>query len=224
AYNNVPHVGHCHPRVIRAIQEQMALLNTNTRYLHDRVNQYAEELCATLPAPLSVCFFLNSASEANELALRLARTHTPQRDTIVLEAAYHGHTTTLIDLSPYKHSGPGGSGAPVWVHAAPIPDQYRGLYKYGDPRAGENYAGHVRDIIDRLRREGRGLAAFLAETCPSVGGQILMPEGYLQAVYRHVRSVGGVCIADEVQTGFGRLGTHFWAFEEQGVVPDIVVM
>jgi 4-aminobutyrate aminotransferase-like enzyme/Ser/Thr protein kinase RdoA (MazF antagonist) len=224
AYNNVPHVGHCHPRVVRAAQEQMAILNTNTRYLHDRVNQYAEELCATLPEPLSVCFFLNSASEANELALRLARAQTRQRDTIVLEAAYHGHTTTLIDVSPYKHAGPGGSGAPAWVHAAPIPDRYRGSYKYADPRSGEHYAAHVSDIIDRLGREGRGLAAFLAETCPSVGGQILLPEGYLQAVYRYVRAAGGVCIADEVQTGFGRLGTHFWGFEEQGVVPDIVVM
>ncbi|HKB36364.1 MAG TPA: aminotransferase class III-fold pyridoxal phosphate-dependent enzyme, partial [Gemmataceae bacterium] len=224
AYNNVPHVGHCHPRVVRAAQEQMTVLNTNTRYLHDLINRYAEELCATLPAPLSVCYFLNSASEANELALRLARAHTRRRDLIVLEAAYHGHTNTLIDISPYKHAGPGGTGAPAWVHAAPIPDVYRGRYKQDDPRAGEKYAGHVRDIIDRLCREGIGLAAFLAETCPSVGGQIFFPDGYLPAVYRHVRAAGGVCVADEVQTGFGRLGTHFWAFEAQGVVPDIVVM
>lgn len=138
AYNNVPHVGHCHPRVTQAAREQMATLNTNTRYLHDRINQYAEALCATLPDPLSVCFFVNSASEANELALRLARAHTRRRDMIVLEAAYHGHTTALIDISPYKHDGPGGAGAPGWVHTAPIPDVYRGRYKRDDPQAGEN--------------------------------------------------------------------------------------
>jgi 4-aminobutyrate aminotransferase-like enzyme/Ser/Thr protein kinase RdoA (MazF antagonist) len=224
AYNNVPHVGHGHPRVVRAAQEQMAVLNTNTRYLHDLVNEFAEQLCATLPGALSVCYFLNSASEANELAIRLARTHTHQRDMIVLEAAYHGHTNTLIDISPYKHAGPGGSGPPPWVHAVPIPDLYRGTFKRDDPRAAEKYARSVTETIDRLHREGRGLAAFIAETCPSVGGQILLPEGYLKEVYRHVRAAGGLCIADEVQTGFGRLGTHFWAFEDQGVIPDIVVM
>ena len=224
AYNNVPHVGHCHPHVVRAAAEQMGVLNTNTRYLHDLVNRFAEELCATLPGPLSVCFFLNSASEANELALRLARAHTRRRDTIVLESAYHGHTNALIDISPYKHAGPGGSGAPDWVHAAPIPDVYRGIHKQNDPQAGENYALAVRDIIERLQGKGVAPAAFIAETCPSVGGQILPPPGYLAAVYRHVRAAGGLCIADEVQTGYGRLGTHFWAFEEQGVVPDMVVM
>lgn len=224
AYNNVPHVGHCHPRVVRAAQEQMAVLNTNTRYLHDLLNQFADHLCATLPAPLSACYFLNSASEANELAVRLARAHTGRRGMVVLEAAYHGNTSTLIDLSPYKHAGPGGTGAPAWVQTAPIPDVYRGPYKRDDPKAGEKYAGHVRESIERLNRDGHGLAGFLAETCPSVGGQILPPEGYLAEVYRHVRAAGGVCIADEVQTGYGRLGTHFWAFEAQNVVPDVVVM
>lgn len=224
AYNNVPHVGHCHPRVIEAGYKQMTVLNTNTRYLHDSINLFAEGLCATLPASLSVCFFVNSASEANELALRLARTHTRQRDMIVLEAAYHGHTTGLIDLSPYKHDGPGGSGAPSWVHTVPIPDGYRGQYKYDDPLAGEKYAGHVRDVIERLKRDGKGLAGYIAETCPSVGGQIFLPAGYLSSVYAAVREAGGVCIADEVQTGYGRIGTHFWAFEAHGVAPDIVVM
>lgn len=224
AYNNVPHVGHCHPRVIEAACRQMSVLNTNTRYLHDTINRYAEALCATLPDPLSVCFFVNSASEANELALRLARTHTRQKDMIVLEAAYHGHTTGLIDISPYKHDGPGGSGAPDWVHTAPIPDGYRGLYKYGDAQAGEKYAVHVSEVIEKLKRNGKGVAGFIAETCPSVGGQIFMPAGYLATVYQAVRAAGGVCIADEVQTGFGRIGTHFWAFEAHNVTPDIVVM
>jgi 4-aminobutyrate aminotransferase-like enzyme len=224
AYNNVPHVGHAHPRVVEAARRQMALLNTNTRYLSDVVNEYAERLTATLPEPLSVCFLVNSASEANELALRLARAYTQQRDMVVLEAAYHGNTTSLIDLSPYKHAGPGGTGAPDWVHVAPLPDVYRGSHKATDPDAGAKYARHVGDIVARLRAHGRGVAGFIAETCPSVGGQIVFPPAYLAEVYAHVRGAGGVCIADEVQTGLGRMGTSFWAFEDQGVVPDIVVM
>ena len=227
AYNNVPHVGHCHPRVIEAARKQMSVLNTNTRYLHDTINRYAEALCATLPEPLNVCFFVNSASEANELALRLARAHTRQKDMIVLEAAYHGHTTGLIDISPYKHDGPGGSGAPDWVHTAPIPDGYRGAYRYGkysEPQAGEKYAAHVREVIEQLKANDKSLAGFIAETCPSVGGQIFLPDGYLASVYAAVRAAGGVCIADEVQTGFGRIGTNFWAFEAHGVAPDMVVM
>src|SRR5439155_4609994 len=124
AYNNVPHVGHCHPRVVDAAARQMRLLNTNTRYLSDILTEYAERLTATLPAQLEVCFLVNSASEANELALRVARAHTGGKDLIVLEHAYHGNTTTLIDISPYKHAGPGGAGAPDWVHVAPIPDDY----------------------------------------------------------------------------------------------------
>lgn len=223
AYNNVPHVGHCHPRVVHAGQAQMGVLNTNTRYLSDLLNEYAERLAATLPAPLRVCWFVNSASEANELALRLARACTGRRDTIVLEAAYHGNTTGLIDISPYKHAGPGGSGAPDWVHVAPLPDTYRGAFRRSDPDAGPRYARAVGDIVDRLAGAGRGLAAFIAETCPSVGGQLVFPPGYLREVYRRVRAAGGVCIADEVQTGLGRMGTSFWAFEDQGVVPDIVV-
>jgi 4-aminobutyrate aminotransferase-like enzyme/Ser/Thr protein kinase RdoA (MazF antagonist) len=224
AYNNVPHVGHCHPRVIEAVEAQLRVLNTNTRYLHDNLNRYAERLCSLLPEPLRVCYVLNSASEANELALRLARTFTGRRDMIVLEGAYHGHTTSLIDISPYKHAGPGGRGAPDWVHVAPVADGYRGPYRSEDPRAGEKYAAHVAGLLDALKVQGRGPAGFIAESCPSVGGQIFFPPGYLDNVYRAVREAGGLCIADEVQTGLGRLGTHFWGFELQGVVPDVVVL
>ena len=224
AYNNVPHVGHCHPRVVEAGRRQMSALNTNTRYLHGLINQYAAALCSTLPDRLSVCFFVNSGSEANELALRLARAHTRRRDIIVLEAAYHGHTNTLIDISPYKHDGPGGTGAPPWVHTVPIPDLYRGPYRRDDPQAGEKYARHVVEIIERLRESGVVLAGFIAESAPSVGGQIFFPEGYLAEVYAATREAGGVCIADEIQTGYGRIGTHFYAFESQGVTPDIVAL
>ena len=225
AYNNVPHVGHSHPRVVRAAAEQMAVLNTNTRYLHDGLGRFAERLTATLPHPLRVCYFVNSGSEANELALRLARAHTRSRELVVLESAYHGNTTTLVEISPYKFAGPGGEGSPSWVHVVPLPDVYRGEFKADDPDAGAKYAAYVGDAIDRSRQtSGARLCGFIAESCPSVGGQIVPPAGYLQRVYAAVRAAGGVCIADEVQTAYGRMGTHFYAFEAQGVVPDIVVL
>ena len=207
AYNNVAHVGHCHPRVVAAGVEQMRLLNTNTRYLSDPIVSYAERLAATLPERLSVCFFVNSGSEANELAVRLARAHTGARDMIVLDHAYHGNTTTLIDLSPYKHDGPGGSGPPQWVHKVPLRD-----------------AQQVVEGVTRVRSAGRDLCGLIAESMPSVAGQIVLEPDYLKTTYEAVRAAGGVCIADEVQTGYGRIGTHFWAFEYYGVVPDIVVL
>jgi len=221
AYNNVAHVGHCHPRVVGAVRSQIGVLNTNTRYLHDNINHYAERLTALMPDALEVCYFVNSASEANELALRLARAYTNQKDMIVLEAAYHGNTTSLIDISPYKHDGPGGKGAPDWVHTVPIPDVFRGEYKADDPQAGAKYAAHAQCVIESNSNK---LAGFIAESLPSVGGQIVFPAGYLADVYRYVRVAGGVCIADEVQTGFGRVGSHMWGFEMQNVTPDIVVL
>jgi 4-aminobutyrate aminotransferase-like enzyme len=222
AYNNVAHVGHAHPRVVEAIARQAAVLNTNTRYLHHLIAEYAERLTALLPAPLRVCYFVNSGSEANELALRMARAHTRQRDVIVSAGAYHGNTQTLIDVSPYKYDGPGGAGREPWVHEVPIPDVYRGEHKASDRNAGVKYAAHVRETVERVRSDGRGISAFLFESLPSVGGQIIPPAGYLEAAYRAVRAAGGVCIADEVQVGLGRVGSHMWGFELQDVVPDIV--
>ncbi len=224
AYNNVAHVGHCHPKVVEAACEQMGVLNTNTRYLHDNIIRYAARLSSLLPDGLEVCYFVNSASEANELALRLARAYTSHKDMIVLEAAYHGNTTSMIDISPYKHAGSGGRGAPDWVHTVPIPDVFRGAYRADDPDAGAKYAAYVKQAIDELKRQGRPLCGFIAESLPSVGGQIVFPSGYLADVYRYVREAGGLRIADEVQTGFGRVGSHLWGFEMQAVVPDIVVL
>jgi 4-aminobutyrate aminotransferase-like enzyme/Ser/Thr protein kinase RdoA (MazF antagonist) len=221
-FNNVAHVGHCHPRVVRAVSEQLAVLNTNTRYLQEQLTQYAEQLTALLPASLSVCYFTASGSEANELALRLARAHTGARDLIVMDSAYHGHTTTLIDISPYKHAGPSGEGAPEWVHRSPIPDVYRLRGAHADP--GTWFASQVGDVIADLTAKGRRPSGYIAETCPSVGGQIMLPKGFLADVYARVHAAGGICIADEVQTGFGRLGTHFWAFEAHDVTPDILVL
>jgi len=176
------------------------------------------------PSSYECVFFVNSGSEANELALRLARTHTGREDVIVLEHAYHGNTSTLIDISPYKFNGPGGSGRKSWVHAALLPDDYRGKYRRDDADAGAKYAAHVGEILDNMRKQGRAPAAYIAETLPSVGGQIVFPPSYLEETYRRVRGAGGLCIADEVQVGFGRLGTHFWGFETQHVIPDIVVL
>ena len=221
-YNNVCHVGHCHPRVVEAGAKQMARLNTNTRYLYDQLVDYGEQLCSTFPEGLDHCFVLNSGTEANELALRLARTFTGRKDMIVLEGAYHGHTNTMIDISPYKFLGRGGSKkAEPWVHVASLPDGYRGRHRGQGPEAGRAYGKDVGEMIDGLERP---LAAFMCESFPSCGGQIIPPEEYLATTYAHVRAAGGVCIADEVQVGFGRIGSHFWGFEQQGVVPDIVVM
>lgn len=222
--NNVCHVGHCHPRVVEAAKKQIETLNTNTRYLHDNIVLYAERLTASLPEPLRVCFFVNSGSEANELALRLARTYTGRYDMLTVEGGYHGHTSSLIDLSSYKHDGPGGTGPPEWVHQVPCPDTYRGLYRKDDPAAATKYASHVAEAVDRTKKRSREVAGFIVEPLMGCGGQIVPPDGYLREAFAHVRSAGGVCIADEVQVGFGRLGTHMWAFDAQGVVPDIVTL
>jgi 4-aminobutyrate aminotransferase-like enzyme len=143
---------------------------------------------------------------------------------VVIEAGYHGNTTTLIEVSPYKHDGPGGAGPPSWVRAIPLPDDYRGPFRREDPDAGRRYADAVSPALEALEAGGEGVAAFLAESILSCGGQIVLPEGFLREAYRRVRAAGGVAIADEVQTGLGRVGSHWWAFETQGVVPDIVTM
>ena len=222
--NNVCHVGHCHPRVVRAAQQQMARLNTNTRYLHDYLTEYARQLTATLPESLEVCFFTNSGTEANDLALRLARSYTGQQDVIVLEGAYHGHSTAVIEISPYKFDGPGGEGARPHIHKAPMPDPYRGRYRAPGPALGETYAADVEKLIGQLQWQERAPAAFFCEPLLSCGGQIVLPDGYLAAAFAHVRQAGGLCVVDEVQVGFGRIGSHFWAFQHQGVVPDILTL
>ena len=222
--NNVCHVGHCHPRVVRAAQNQIAVLNTNTRYLHPNIVDYAERLTAKLPAPLEICFFVNSGSEANDLALRLARTHSGRKDTLVLDGAYHGNLASLIEVSPYKFDGRGGRGAPPHVHKLAMPDGYRGRHRASDPEYGELYLRDARALIERLAKDRRPVGALIAESILSCGGQIVLPPDYLKGLYALVREAGGVCIADEVQVGFGRVGSHFWAFETQHAVPDIVTM
>ncbi len=222
--NNVAHVGHEHPRVVRAGQRQMAVLNTNTRYLHPNITRFSEALLATFPPELQVAFFVNSGSEANELAMRLAKAFTKQQDMIVVEVGYHGNTQGCVDVSSYKFDGPGGRGVPPRVHVMPIPDTYRGIYRSNTPETGNKYAAHIATAIADIGAEGRGPAAFICESVISCGGQVTLPPGYLKTAVALVRTAGGLYIADEVQTGCGRHGQYFWAFEEHGVVPDIVTI
>jgi 4-aminobutyrate aminotransferase-like enzyme len=200
----------------------MAVLNTNTRYLHDEVLRYAQRVVATLPAPLSVCFLVSSGSEANELALRLVRTATGARDLVVLQHGYHGNTQGLVDVSPYKFDGPGGTGAPDWVHVAALPDPYR-QGGYGADVTATGVADIRRCVAD-VTALGRPLAGMLAEPMVGCGGQVVLPDGYLAAAAEEVRAAGGLVVADEVQVGFGRVGPAFWGFVTQGVVPDVVTM
>lgn len=221
--NNVAHVGHSHPDIAKAQSNQAYVLNTNTRYLNPVNIEYAERLCGLFPEPLNTCFLVCSGSEANELALRIAGTVNGQKDMIVLEEAYHGNTKANIDISPYKHNGPGGTGPPEWVHQIPMPYLYRGLYR--DPAtAGKLYADEVLKICEKLFGQGKKPAAFICESMLGCGGQVPLPDGFLKQSYQHVRQYGGLCIADEVQVGFGRAGKHFWSFELQDVVPDIVTL
>jgi len=222
--NNVAHVGHSHPRVVEAAGRQMAMLNTNSRYLHDHLTTYIRRLAEILPPELSVIYLVNSGSEANDLALRLAHAYTKARDVVVVDHAYHGNLSTLIDISPYKFDGPGGEGRPSHAWVAEMPDPYRGRLRSDEKDIGAGYAESVATLVMDMIGLGRKPMAFIAESIQGCGGQIPFPPGYLDAAYKHVRREGGVCIADEVQVGFGRVGTHWWAFETQGVTPDIVTM
>ena len=217
--NNISHVGHCHPAVIQVAHEQNQLLNTNTRYLHDNIIELAEKLTSKLPVPLSVCYFVNSGSEANELALRMAAEVTRNNNTIVLDHAYHGNTSSLINISPYKFNGKGGIGKPEHVKVVPIPDIFRGEFNESET-AGIRYAQYVQDAI---KQQGDG-ATFISESLLGCGGQILLPDGFLQESFQYVRAAGGICISDEVQVGLGRVGTHYWGFELQKIIPDIVTI
>jgi 4-aminobutyrate aminotransferase-like enzyme/Ser/Thr protein kinase RdoA (MazF antagonist) len=222
--NNVCHVGHSHPSVVKAGMDQAFTLNTNTRYLHDNLVVYVENLLKHFPEPLDTCFLVCTGSEANELALRLAFTYTGANDVIAVDGAYHGNTQNLINISSYKHKGPGGKGAPDWAHIVSLPDGYRGPYKGLGEASGESYAGFVEAELADMASSGRKAAAFICESLPGCGGQIVLPNGYLKKVYSSVKKAGAVNIADEVQIGFGRVGSHFWGFETQGVIPDIVTL
>jgi alanine-glyoxylate transaminase/(R)-3-amino-2-methylpropionate-pyruvate transaminase len=215
-------VGHCHPHVIAAAQKQNETLqHSTTIYLQPKIAEYAEKLASKMPGDLKVCYFVNSGSEANDLALMMARLHTGNYDMIALRNAYHGGNASGMGVtahSTWKFNVPHSFG----VHHAIAPYPYRGHFGHDDPEAGRKYADDVKSLID-YATSGK-IAGFIAESIQGVGGFVVYPDGYLKHVYEHVRTAGGVCIADEVQTGFGRTGSHFWGFETQGVIPDIVTM
>jgi alanine-glyoxylate transaminase/(R)-3-amino-2-methylpropionate-pyruvate transaminase len=215
-------VGHCHPHVVEAANRQNETLqHSTTIYLHPNIAEYAEQLAAKMPGDLKVCYFVNSGSEANDLALMMARAYSGNYDMIALRNSYHGGNASTMGLtshSTWKFNVPHSFG----VHHAITPDPYRGAWGRDDPNAGKKYAADVKDLI-QFGTSGQ-VAGFIAESIQGVGGVVVFPDGYLQHAYEHVRSAGGVCIADEVQAGFGRTGTHYWGFETQGVIPDIVTM
>lgn len=223
--NNVASVGHAHPKVVLAGAKELAHVQTNGRFLNPIQQRYLSKLLATFPPELNTVYLVNSGSEANDLALRIARAHTTAsrpKDVIVLDSAYHGHTQTLVDISPYKwyQAVDGKNYQAPTTHVAPCPDGFRGLHRLGQTEeCGRLYAQEV----DRILSDG-GVGTFIAESIVGCGGQVVPPPGYLRRVYAAVRKAGGVCIADEVQTGFARTGTDFWMFQRHGVVPDIVTV
>jgi 4-aminobutyrate aminotransferase-like enzyme len=218
-YNNVPHVGHCHPKVVEAICRQSSLLNTHTRYLHELVLDYAEQLTGTLPDGLDVAMFSCTGTEANELALRIARGVTGGSGVIVTDYSYHGNSQAISEITT-EYGSP--HGLPPYVVAVPAPDVYRGAYRGED--AAERYASHVTEAIGTLQGRGIAPAALVLDTIVSSEGVVAVPPGYLTHAARAIRAAGGLFIADEVQPGFGRTGERFWGFELDGVMPDIVTM
>ena len=219
AYNNIPLVGHSHPRMVKAGQQQMAKLNTNTRYIYDILYEYADKLLSKFPTKLNRVFFVNSGSAASDLSIRMAKSHTGYKNIMVMEYGYHGNTQTAMDISDYKFSAESGTGQKENILKTSIPDIYRG--KYHNTDAGKQFA---QDSVNDLKSFGKPIAAFISELIVGCGGQIPLAKGYLKELYPVIRQQGGICISDEVQTGFGRLGRHFWGFEAHNVVPDIVII
>ena len=215
-------VGHCHPKIVAAVNRQNEILqHTTTIYLNPCVAESARDLAGRMPGDLKVCYFVNSGSEANDLAILMARAFTGNFDVLALRNCYHGGSMQTMGLTSHhtwKFNVPHSFG----VHHAIFPDRLRGPYGYDDPQAGPKYAADVQNLIE-FGTPGR-VAAFIAESIQGVGGAVVFPDGYLKAAYGHVRAAGGLCIADEVQSGFARTGSHFWGFETQGVIPDIVTM
>ncbi len=220
-YNNVPHVGHCHPHVVDALTRQIRTLNTHTRYLHEGVLDYAGKLVAKFPEPLRMAMFACTGTEANELALRIARAYTGGTGIIATENAYHGNSFAIAQISTsYQSHEPREPN----IVTVPAPDSYRGRYREDDPAAGERFAAHLDEAIATLESRGIKPAAFIVDTIFSSDGLPRVPAAYLQKAVERVRTAGGVFVADEVQPGFGRTGRYFWGFEGHGVVPDIVTL
>jgi 4-aminobutyrate aminotransferase-like enzyme len=224
-YNNVASVGHCHPRVVDALGRQAATLNTHTRYLHEGVVSYAERLAATLPDPLSVCMFVCTGTEANDLALRIARAVTGNHGIVVTEDAYHGNSTAVFEMSTEEYPA---RERPAYLQAVAAPCTYRGPIRAaganGGEAAGLGYAALVGEAVAALAARGHRPALFITDNAFSSNGVLTAPPGYLREAYRIIRAAGGLAVADEVQSGLCRLGDHYWGFQDADVVPDIVTM
>jgi 4-aminobutyrate aminotransferase-like enzyme len=220
-YNNVASVGHCHPHVVDALKRQASTLNTHTRYLHENVVHYAERLATALPGDLSVCMFVCTGTEANDLAFRIARTVSGNDGAIVMEHAYHGNSMVVTELSTEEYPA---SERPGYLVAVEAPNPYRGTYRYAEPALGAKYAALAGGAIETLSERGRKPAMFLCDAIFDSNGALTAPRGYFHKVYEQVRAAGGLCVADEVQSGLCRLGDHIWGFEDSGVIPDIVTM
>ena len=220
--NNVAHVGHENESVVSEGQNQMSILNTNSRYLHKNINDFTKELLKTLPKELSIVHFVNSGSEANELAVRMMKSHTGENDIIVSEHGYHGNTNICVDISSYKFDGKGGNGAPEHTHVIPMPSKFNG--KYQGENSVDDYVGEIEKCIENIKTKKRKLGGFIIEPIISCGGQVELPKGFLKKSYEIIRKNGGICISDEVQVGCGRLGKSFWGFQLHDVVPDIITI
>ena len=221
--NNIAVLGHGHPAVTEAVTRQLARLNTNSRFLYRPMVEFAEALAARFPDPLDTVFLVNTGSEANELALRLARAATGNEDVLAVRGAYHGWTGATDAITTSLLDNPRAlETRPAWAHPVEAPNPYRGRHR--GPDAGKRYADHVRETLAVLAGADRRPAAFIAEALFGNAGGVVLPDGYLERVYTLVRAAGGLAIADEVQTGYGRLGQYQWAFEQQDVVPDIVTV
>ncbi|WP_246020088.1 aminotransferase class III-fold pyridoxal phosphate-dependent enzyme [Muriicola soli] len=220
AYNNIMLVGHCHPKVVQAGQKAMSRLNTNTRYLYDILGDYGSALLKTLPSSLSKIFFVNSGSEASDLAIRMARNHSSKKNVMVIEHGYHGHTQAGIGISSYKYKAGEGIGKPEDTIETPLPK----VYSSNREKSGKSRIDYTEKALEQIQDHTGTIAAFIAEPIVGCGGQVPLAPGYLNTLYPAVRAQGGLCISDEVQVGFGRLGKVFWGFELYDVIPDIVVV
>ncbi len=220
-YNNVPHVGHCHPYVVEAIARQARTLNTNTRYITDQSIEYAERLAALAGDGLSAVVFVNSGSEANDLAWRMAKAFTGRQGGLAMEFAYHGVSEAIDAFSP--SNSPGHWYAPH-IRLLPPPDTYRGAFGADEADVGERYAALADPLIADLEAEGFGVAAAMIDSAFMTNGILDAPQGYLAGVVSRVRQAGGLFIADEVQSGFGRMGTAFWGHRHHGVTPDFITI
>ena len=220
-YNNVPVLGHCHPHVVKAVSRQMAALNINTRYIYRNILDYAERIVSSMPDNLSVCVFVNSGSEANDIALRMAKFTTGEQGAVIMEEAYHGITEAIYDLTPYEKEK---ESLPPYVHTLIPPDPYRGIYKHGESDLAARYAKDTDRVIAELSKNGYKPAAFMIDSAFISNGIPDVPEGYLAVVTEKIQAAGGLLIADEVQAGFGRSGSHLWGFTDHGIIPDIVTL